>query len=170
MWLNGVIYEVVDSPKEPFQLTKGLKVLRFPKQPNRVIKSGINKGTRPTVWKTKPKFKTLMDVPKIVEMFNEWSQLGDITYVGESQVFINKAASARTSYYNHGRVEGIAYTYGDVHQINPSVWKGKLGLTTDKESSIKLVNQLYPSVLIKRHDQAEAVLIGHYYHLYMEKI
>lgn len=54
-----------------------------------------------------------------------------------------------------------------VQTISPRIWKPKMGLSDDKNSSIELAKQLFPSMISKLtrkkdHDRAEAMLLIQY--------
>lgn len=53
-----------------------------------------------------------------------------------------------------------------MHFVNPREWQKFFGLKADKSMSRKACEQLYPSApvsLVKHHNRAEAILIGHWY-------
>lgn len=43
--------------------------------------------------------------------------------------------------------------------ISVQKWKNKFGLSSDKEQSLALVRQMFPSVRVGRHDEAEALIL-----------
>lgn len=54
---------------------------------------------------------------------------------------------------------------GGVHMINPATWKKFYGLSTEKDASRACCLRLYPGApvkLVKHHNRAEAILLGHY--------
>lgn len=54
---------------------------------------------------------------------------------------------------------------GGLHIVNPREWKKLFGLDGDKEAARACCQRLYPSApvtLVKHHNRAEAILIGHW--------
>lgn len=59
----------------------------------------------------------------------------------------------------------LALICPDVETVEPRLWKGRLGLTKDKDESLDMARTLFPEAadmlkLKKNHDMAEAILIG----------
>lgn len=67
-----------------------------------------------------------------------------------------------------GLIHGVmAGHYIPTAPVKPAVWKGALGLSHDKETSLALANQIYPGFsylwkMKKHHDRAEAALMVQY--------
>lgn len=54
---------------------------------------------------------------------------------------------------------------GGMHMVNPREWKKFFGLDSSKEDSRACCKRLYPGApvsLVKHHNRAEAILIGHW--------
>lgn len=54
---------------------------------------------------------------------------------------------------------------GGMHMVNPQAWKRFFGLDKEKDESRACCLRLYPSApvtLVKHHNRAEAILIGHW--------
>jgi len=69
----------------------------------------------------------------------------------------------------YGRILGYAQALGlDFHTVRPAVWKARMGLIgRGKAGSMALARDLFPGVVIRRHDQAEALLIAEYGRRYL---
>lgn len=69
--------------------------------------------------------------------------------------------------YGAGMIHGVLYSHGvDIKFMQPSVWKGVLGLSQDKNKSRELASKLFPedAHLFKRakdDGRAEAVLLSY---------
>ena len=65
-----------------------------------------------------------------------------------------------------GIIEGVVSAMGlDYTVVQPSEWKRAMGLTSDKNRSLKVARRLYPDVpltLKKHHNRAEAILLAQY--------
>lgn len=62
----------------------------------------------------------------------------------------------------------------EIHEVTPAVWKKKMGITSDKDSSVLLCQKLYPDIELvygkrKKADDnmAEALLLIEYYKRYV---
>lgn len=78
-------------------------------------------------------------------------------------------AAARSSLdLNRGRIEAVLELLRvKVHAVPPRVWQRALGLGKDKDASLDLARQLFPTAEphLKRkkdHNRAEALLLAHY--------
>ena len=131
-----------------------------------LIKSGPNKGQYKQIIKTPAKYKTEIDV---VEFWNIFVRMNIKYFFIEKQAGIrgNSAVSNNTIGKNYGILLGAITILAEIeeidkpYEITPQSWKKKMGVTKDKETSI-IMAQKYGLKDIKRHDEAEAYLIGLY--------
>lgn len=65
-----------------------------------------------------------------------------------------------------GAIEATAHLVGDrVEMVLPQAWKKAMGLKADKNQSLKMARELFPSAMLnlkKHHGKAEALLIAEY--------
>ena len=68
--------------------------------------------------------------------------------------------------YSRGVVEGVIGARGmPLHNVRPSIWKKKMGLTSEKGNSRHQMLKLFPGAdikLVKHHDRAEAIALALY--------
>lgn len=122
-----------------------------------LIKSGKNKGKRPSKIKTPAKTKTVMLWNKVDELFREYPE-GTI-YVDEPQFAMGYG---KTIYQNQGIFHGLAIANGfKIIQIPPKKWQKHFDIKKkDKGLSIKIAHKIFEGWKFETHDQAESALIG----------
>jgi hypothetical protein len=75
----------------------------------------------------------------------------------------------------YGTVIGIISCLGiPISFVSPQVWKGNLGLSSNKQQSLDLAKSLFPELadqlrFKKNHDEAEALLLAYYLKKSVEK-
>jgi crossover junction endodeoxyribonuclease RuvC len=101
--------------------------------------------------------------------FKEKDQI--VMVVEKAQTFPGAGVVGMFNYGRHfGTFEALATAMGiPYHEVNPSVWKRAMGLTSKKVLSITLcerlfptVNLLFPHCTVKNNHVAEAILIAEY--------
>lgn len=61
----------------------------------------------------------------------------------------------------YGQILGVcASQHRKIYRVRPNVWKTLLGLSSDKQASIKLARHTFPGYPFKKDGQAEAALLA----------
>lgn len=158
---DGALDDIKDVPTK-LLITKPATYKFKHSDPKILIKSGPKAGTRQRVIKTKQKDRTLIDFDVLTEIIKDLSP--DHVELEKAAVVLKSAKGTATKFENHGMLKGILMTLGiPFNEVAPIAWKKKLGVTSDKETSMRLAAQLFDGWEFKRDDQAEAALIGHWY-------
>jgi len=149
---------IIDMPTLKVVTKKAVVVFKD-KNRNIVIKSGKNKGKRPTIIKTPEKSKKIIDWSKVIELFKSFR--GGV-YIDEPQF---AKGSGKTIYGNQGVIHGIAMTTNfSITQVTPQKWQCYFGiLRSDKGKSTDIARKLFKDQDFCRHDRAESALIGRWY-------
>lgn len=129
--------------------------------PKKVLKSGKNKGKRPKLIRTAGKSRTVLDIDKLANLLTRLNQLGKTRITIEQQYSVS--GRSKTIYQNYGILLGCLFTAfpdSNVTEVAPSKWKKALGLSSDKNASIRYYNEYYGKTKL-RHDIVEAILISH---------
>ena len=175
---DGVLDEIFDMPVRKV-ITKEMIPKFKHKNPKILIKSGKNKGKRQTVTRTPAKYEILYDIKDLYKRFKSVKKYIDqintnaIVYVEQQQAGRNQSVTVK-SLANYGRILGaaeIVFGYENLETVSANQWKRHFNLTkrkgdTDKQKkdrSIKLARKLFDGWDFKRHDLAEAALIGKFY-------
>lgn len=161
---NGYLDDLQDIPTK----TVVIKPARYKykhKDPKIVIKSGENAGSRPKVIVTPAKTRRVIDFSRLTELLHDREYLGDgCPVVMEKTAFMRQNAGSLTKLENNGILKGILIARGvEPKEVQALTWKKALGVTSDKETSMRLAAQLFEGWEFSRDDQAEAALIGKWY-------
>lgn len=177
------LVSVHDMPIKKKLVKKGLRVYKH-KDPKIVYKTGKKKGERPTIWKTKPKHKTVFDdigfYCLLHNVFLDVESDSGVAIVIERQMAL-KGQTGWATAKNYGAVAAMCevltktnmfWSLNDellhVEIVSPASWKKGMGLIgKDKDASMELAHSIFHGKVIDlkidRHDKAEACLMGRYF-------
>lgn len=124
------------------------------------------------------KSKRKVDIDQLVDLFGAhlWPIGGEFrVYMELSHAMPGQGVSGMFSYgRTNGLIEGVLTALGfagrqsPIVKVPPAVWKRRLSLLSNahiKDAAMKKAKAMYPHAplkLVKHHNRAEAILIGHY--------
>lgn len=76
------------------------------------------------------------------------------------------AQTIASQFDTFGAIRAILARWADVHFVNPRDWKKTFGLHQDKDAARACCLRLHrtaPVTLVKHHNRAESILIGHHW-------
>lgn len=112
----------------------------------------------------KTKTENRIDVNRIKEIFSFYEP--ETEYLGVERQWArpgHNIVASCTLCSNYGGLRTLIESHGFRYtEMEPQEWQKLIGKEqgNDKEESIKIASKLFPSVEIKRHDQADALLIA----------
>jgi crossover junction endodeoxyribonuclease RuvC len=108
--------------------------------------------------------KRVVDAAEVCRLLNAWGP----THAVIENVWASPQMGV-VSAFSFGHSKGVveaAVAAGvpveNVYMVAPAVWKGRMGVTADKQTSIKLAMKLFPALGKLTADEAEAVLLAVY--------
>jgi len=164
---DGKLTQVISMPVVNIEVQSKLEQLDLDtKGKKQFIKSGPNKGKVKMKLRRPAKYKKMLNVGHIYDMFKSAD-----TIVLEKQQPMrgNAASSSFTIGLNYGRLLALVELSGkNKVEVMPAVWKKYMGLGHDKQESVDMAEALESVKLTTdkgrlMHDEAEAILIGNYY-------
>lgn len=108
--------------------------------------------------------KTFLDSHELKKLIAEWRRLYDFRWCAIESVHASPQMG-RTSAFSFGHTTGIilgileGLGIPNVRGVEPSVWKPRLGLSSDKTRSLAKFEEVF-GVATKDDGEAEAALIG----------
>ena len=137
--IDGTTYPM---PIKKIIVKEAITVFKY-KDPKKLVKSGKNKGQRPTIIKSKAKYRTELDMNQIKILFDCHSIQDRVAYIempGNTRG--NSAKATKTTMMNYGKLLAVLELLGyRIEEIPANLWKRSMGLPKAKINTIEFVEK-----------------------------